>query len=87
MADVQAKTEETFLFLLQKYLSNQEQTSIFNRRSSKDESYIDTFRQFIFQNQFSLDNLMRNLQNLAVTNVQEFKKEKYESIFYKVLLD
>lgn len=46
------------------------------------------FRQFIVQNQFSLDTLMKNLQVIAaVNNAPEIKKEKFESIFYKVLLD
>ena len=87
LSDVQAKTEETFLVLLEKYLSNQEQTNILSRRSIKDEEYVEVFKQFIAQNQFGLDSLMRNLQNLASVSLQDQRKEKYESIFFKVLLD
>lgn len=87
LSDVQAKTEETYLVFLEKYLSNAEQSNIFNRRSSKDEEYIETFKQFIAQNQFGVDALMKNLQNLASAGLEEQKKEKYESIFYKALLD
>lgn len=44
LAEVQAKTEETYLVLLEEHLSNREQSNIFSRRSGKDEEYIDLFK-------------------------------------------
>lgn len=60
LSDVNAKTEETFQSLQEKYLTNEEYTVIRNKRSMKDGGYLDIFRQAISQGpaSFSIDQVM-----------------------------
>jgi hypothetical protein len=41
---VESKTEETYLTLLEKHLTNEEYNVVRNKRSMKDQSYGDIFR-------------------------------------------
>jgi hypothetical protein len=57
LSDVNSKTEETYQSLQEKYLTNEEYTVIRNKRSMKDEGYLEIFRQTINQGPalFSID--------------------------------
>jgi hypothetical protein len=67
LSDLNSKTEETFQSLQEKFLTNEEYTVIRNKRSMKDEGYLEIFRQTINQGQaqFSIDQLMQNLKDFA----------------------
>lgn len=73
LSDVNAKTEETFQSLQEKYLSNEEYTVIRNKRSMKDEGYLEIFRLAISRGpaSFSIDQVMQSLKEFAQQSMRE----------------
>ena len=75
LSQVESKTEETYLSLLEKHLSNEEYNLVRSKRSMKDQGYGDVFRKWVNYGPVNVQMLVVSLKGFAASEVKKIEKE------------